>query len=114
MTLAEKLTELRVAKNVSLQTVADAVGVSKPHIWELEKGKAKNPSLELLKKLAVYYVTSLDDLVGIGKKQDNDDLQVMFREFDTKNLTPKDLDVIKQALKMAMALIDTEKNKEGT
>lgn len=114
MTLAEKLTELRVAKNVSLQTVADAVGVSKPHIWELEKGKAKNPSLDLLRKLAVYYVTTLDALVGDDKEQETDELQVMFREFDTKNLTHEELDVIKQALKMAMALINTEKNKEGT
>ncbi|QTH70379.1 helix-turn-helix domain-containing protein [Pseudoalteromonas xiamenensis] len=70
MTLAEKLTELRVNKKASLQAVADAVGVSKPHIWELEKGKTKNPSLELLKKLALYYQVSLDTLVGL-EENDN-------------------------------------------
>jgi len=108
MTLAEKLTELRVAKRVSLQAVADAVGVSKPHIWELEKGKATNPSLELLRKLAVYYVTTIDELVGDSESQDSNELQLMFREFNTEGLSSDQLDVIKQALKMAMALIDSE------
>lgn len=55
MSLAVKLRELRQMKGVSLQKVADAVEVSKAHIWELEKGLSTNPGLELLTRLSSYY-----------------------------------------------------------
>jgi transcriptional regulator with XRE-family HTH domain len=55
MSLAAKLKRLREKQGQSLQQVADGVGVSKVHIWELEKGSSKNPSLDLLKRLAVHY-----------------------------------------------------------
>jgi len=45
MSLAMKLQKLRTQRSQSLQVVADAVGASKAHIWELEKGTTKNPSL---------------------------------------------------------------------
>ena len=38
MGLGVQITQLRLQKAESLQQVADAVGVSKAHIWELEKG----------------------------------------------------------------------------
>lgn len=111
MTLAERLTELRVGKKASLQAVADAVGVSKPHIWELEKGKTKNPSLELLKELSIYYSVTLDSLVGLESHDDKNELSLMFREFDTSNLTDSDKATIKQAVNMAMALIKQGKQQ---
>lgn len=106
MTLAEILTKLRVSKKASLQAVADAVGVSKPHIWELEKGKTKNPSLELLKKLALYYNVTLDSLVGLDQG-DSSGAHILFREFNMKynELSEEDRETIKQALEMAEALI---------
>ena len=52
MPLSTKLKELRARNRESLQQVADAVGVSKAHIWELERGSSNNPGLELLRKLA--------------------------------------------------------------
>ena len=39
MPLGEKIKILRTRKKLSLQEVADAVGASKAHIWELETGK---------------------------------------------------------------------------
>ncbi|MDW6002329.1 helix-turn-helix domain-containing protein [Vibrio mangrovi] len=111
MTLAERLTELRVSKKASLQAVADAVGVSKPHIWELEKGKTKNPSLELLKKLALYYGITLDSLVGLDSGE-NTSAHVLFRDFklDIDNLSEEDRQTIKNALEMAEALIKQRKS----
>lgn len=64
MGLAANLKKFRARKNKSLQEVADAVGVSKPHIWQLEKDADAKPSLELLKKLANYYKTSIAELIG--------------------------------------------------
>ncbi len=72
MTLAERLTALRLARNVSLQTVADAVGVSKAHIWELEKGRADNPTMALLKSLATFYNVTVAHLVEEDAPEDPD------------------------------------------
>ena len=52
MSLGARLTRLRLDKGESLQQVADAVGVSKAHIWELEKGRTDNPSMALVTRLA--------------------------------------------------------------
>lgn len=96
MSLAVKLQELRLKKNVSLQMVADAVDASKPHIWELEKGKSKNPSLELLTRLSKYYEVTLDYLTG----KDNDELharvQSFAREVIEKDLSEADMAFLKE------------------
>lgn len=44
--------------------MADAVGVSKAHIWELEKGRTDNPSTALVTRLADHFGLSLAILVG--------------------------------------------------
>lgn len=110
MTLAERLRELRAKKKVSLQTVADAIGVSKPHVWELEKGKTKNPSLELLKQIAVFYNVTLDYLAG-AEEQDivNERYSALFRKVNSKNLSESDWRIVEQALEFAVNLIDDKK-----
>ena len=65
MSLGQKIKQLRLEKGVSLQAVADAVEASKPHIWELERGTSKNPSLELVSKLATYFGVTIDYLANI-------------------------------------------------
>ena len=75
-----RLTELRIAKDVSLQVVADAADVSKAHIWELEKGRADNPTMTLLKALANFYGVSVSYLVGEGEPTEaNPELASLFR-----------------------------------
>ena len=64
MSLGSRLTDLRLAKGFSLQQVADAVSVSKAHIWELEKGRTENPSMGLVTRLADHFGVSLSFLVG--------------------------------------------------
>lgn len=82
MSLATRITRLRRAKAESLQEVAEAVGVSKPHIWEIEKGRAKNPSMALVTKLADHFGVSVTYLVGEDVESDDADpkLQRMFRQ----------------------------------
>lgn len=55
MELKDKLRALRSKSKESLQQVADAIGVSKAHVWELEAGRSKNPSLEILQKVAQHF-----------------------------------------------------------
>lgn len=112
MSLAERLRLLRADKKASLQAVADAVGISKPHVWELEKGKTQNPSLELLKNFADYYGVTLDHLAGneAGNSR-SQKLNAMFRKIDQENTSEEDLKVIEQAIEMALSLI--KRHKQG-
>ena len=55
---------LREAKGESLQQVADAIGASKAHVWELETGKSQNPSVDLVKRIASHYGVTVGWLLG--------------------------------------------------
>lgn len=99
MSLASRLKELRLSSGKSLQEVADAVGTSKPHLWELERGSSNNPSLELVKKLANYFGVKIDYLAGTEdlSSEENPQLMQFFRELKSQNLDPADLEVLKAA-----------------
>lgn len=106
MSLAVKLRELRSEKKVSLQVVADEIGVSKPHVWELEKGKTKNPSLELLKELAGYYGVTLDYLAGVGEdRNESERYHTLLRKLDPENMTDSEWDAVTSAIDFAMGLL---------
>jgi transcriptional regulator with XRE-family HTH domain len=94
MTLASKLKALRLKKNKSLQQVADAVDASKNHIWDLETGKSRNPSIELLTKLAKCFGVSVSELIGENPAGKNEDPQVVAMYRELKELTPKDREAI--------------------
>ena len=82
MSLATRLAKLRRQKRQSLQDVADVVEVSKAHIWELEKGRADNPSMALVTKLADHFGVTVAFLVGedIESADADRELQRMFRQ----------------------------------
>ena len=82
MGLGARIAELRLKQSQSLQQVADAVGVSKAHIWELEKGRADNPSMALVQRLADHFGVSTAFLVGeaIDARDADVDLARMFRQ----------------------------------
>lgn len=108
MSLGARLKELRLKKGTSLQSVADAVGASKPHIWELERGSSKNPSLDLVARLAKYFSVTVDYLAGMqdGNDKENSPVQAFARELTSKNLSQSDLDFLRTAAETL-----SEKNK---
>lgn len=63
MSIGSRLKTLRTRSGQTLQQVADAVGASKPHIWELEAEKSKNPSLDLITKLAAHFQVPISDFL---------------------------------------------------
>ena len=63
MAIGDRLKELRLKSGQSLQQVADAISASKAHIWELESNRSKNPSLDLLQRLAGHFSTSVAYLI---------------------------------------------------
>lgn len=82
MSLGRRINELRLKRGESLQRVADAVGVSKAHIWELEKGRTENPSMGLVTRLADHFGVSIRYLVDedIEAADADEELARMFRQ----------------------------------
>lgn len=64
MEIGARLRELRERRGLTGRAVATYLKISNAHVSDLEKGKAK-PSLELLVRLANYYHTSVDYLLGL-------------------------------------------------
>ena len=99
MALGAKLKKLRIGKGQSLQHVADAVGASKAHIWELENGKSKNPSVELLSKLAEHFNVLVADLAGENPNASGEDPEIVTMYRDLKGLTDNDRETIRMLMK---------------
>jgi transcriptional regulator with XRE-family HTH domain len=98
MSLGARITKLRLKAGESLQEVADGVGVSKAHIWELEKGRADNPSMGLVTRLADHFKVSVAFLVGEDRSAPdaNRKLSGMFRQ--ASQLRPEELAVLEDML----------------
>ncbi len=95
---ATRLHQLRLGKNESLQDVASTVGVSKAHIWELEKGRAENPSMGLVTRLAEHFGVSVAYLIGEDPNAVDADVELarMFRQ--AKELDDGDRALLDQLL----------------
>lgn len=109
MSLAAKLKELRIARGLSLQELADDKNVqsSKAHIWDLETGRSKNPSIELLTGLAKALKVSVADLVGENPMGANEDPHIVAMYRELKDLTPQDREVIQTVMD------GLKRNKDG-
>jgi len=95
MSFAKRLAELRMSKGMSLQQVADRVGISKAHVWNLEKGQADNPSMELVIKFAELFRVRVADLVGENPDADDQEPEMVAMFRDLKKLDARDRDVIR-------------------
>jgi transcriptional regulator with XRE-family HTH domain len=99
MSLASKIKKLRIRNNRSLQELADEVGASKNHIWELETGKTRNPSIDLLTKLANSLGVSVAELIGENPTGEDEPPKVLAMYRELKELDEDDLTAIKQMMK---------------
>lgn len=103
MALGARIKKLRLKRGESLQDVADAVGCSKAHIWEIEQGSSKNPSMELMTALADHFDLTVASLIGedLDQPEEEKDLARMFRR--ARDLSDHDRrtldDMIKAMLK---------------
>ena len=109
MSFARKLHDLRLARRLSLQNVADAVGISKAHVFNLEKGLAANPSMELVVKLAEQFRDRVADLVGDTPEADDQppEMVAMFR--DLKSLREED----RETIRMLMETMKKRREQQG-
>ena len=94
MEIGERLFSLRQKTGESLQQVADAAGVSKAHIWELEKGRSNNPSFELVRKLAKHFGVSVEVLAGDAAEPSAKDQEIERIHRDIEDLSDRDRAII--------------------
>jgi transcriptional regulator with XRE-family HTH domain len=94
MSLPVKMKELRLKKGMSLQDVAEEVGVSKAHIWDLETGRSKNPSMELVVNIAKCFGVSVSYLMDEDVDAEPEGSKVLGMYRDLKSLTDEDLNLI--------------------
>lgn len=98
MSFAAQLKTLRMKKGASLQEMADAIGISKAHLWDMESGRSSNPSMELLKKLSDYVGVSVGQLVGEEPAADAPtEAKAMFRQLT--NLGDEDRKLVEGLMK---------------
>jgi transcriptional regulator with XRE-family HTH domain len=98
MSFARKLHDLRIAQRLSLQEVADKVGISKAHVWNLEKATALNPSMELVLKLAELFRVRVTDLVGENPEAEEQPAEMVAMFRDLKKLDVRDRDTIRMLM----------------
>lgn len=67
--MAAFILERRKELRLSLEEVAIRCKSSKTHIWELEKGRSKNPTLWMLLGLCEALQCSMNSLIGVDISQ---------------------------------------------
>lgn len=95
MSIGARLKALRAKSRQSLQDVADGVGASKTHIWDLETGRSDNPSIELLTRLAAHFRVGIADLVGENPDAEGESSELIALYRDLKNLSDTDRETIR-------------------
>lgn len=79
--IAEKLAELRNAKGVTQDDVAQAIGVSNKTVSKWENGTSM-PDLPMLVMLAEYYEVTTDALLGLSEPKKKNYRETIRSEFD--------------------------------
>ena len=64
--VATRMRELREARGLSLQEVASRAGVAKSHVWQIEQGRSRNPTITTTVGIARALGVSLDYLAGLS------------------------------------------------
>jgi len=103
MAFSAQLKKLRLKKGESLQELANAVGLSKAHVWELETGKSSNPTKEVLESFSDHFKVPVSELIGETDAVEEGDLAIMFRQL--RGIDPSEREHIQ-------ALIDSIRAKK--
>jgi len=87
----EKLRNIRVARNKTLEELASAIGSSKAYVWQLENKANAKPSAELLLKIANYFGASPDFFLDDSHDEPTE-IQLedaFFRKFKSLSMSDK-------------------------
>ncbi len=83
-TLGDKIRNLRKAKDLTLEQLAEQTESSKGYIWELENRESKSPSAEKLLKIADVLGVTVEFLLDESKSDPSDNVKksAFFRKFE--------------------------------
>lgn len=73
--LGKRISELRQLRKMSQERLSELAGISAHHIGELERGKSKNPTYQVLSKLADALGVSVLILLDFEHQKQKKDLQ---------------------------------------
>lgn len=73
MDFKDRLRDLRLSSGLTLQQVADYVGLQKAAIYKYEHGLTVNPKRSLIEKLATLFQVSPSYLLGINDEEEKSD-----------------------------------------
>jgi len=62
--IGSRLKQLRLKRGLSINELSERAGVSKSYLSYIERGIQKNPSLQVLSRLAKTLDTNVEDLLG--------------------------------------------------
>jgi len=99
--ISDNLKELRKKKNNSQEDLANFLTVSIAAVSKWERGECY-PDIELLPRIAVYYDTTVDDLLGVGetrKKQKMSEYNTQMLEFYKSGDTLANVELWRKAAK---------------
>jgi transcriptional regulator with XRE-family HTH domain len=93
--LGSRLKGQRDRLGESLQRVADAIGASKAHVWEIESGRAQNPSVNLVRRLASHFGVTVGWLLGEQPDLDGPDQRAAVLYAAARDLPDDDFTLLK-------------------
>lgn len=97
-----RLKEARIVKGFSLSDLAKLAGTTKAHVWDLEQGRAVNPTLGTLKGLSTALDVPIHVLVGESDSSPVDRLEVLCR--DLRELEDCDLSLVEVLVKSRLGV----------
>ena len=114
MTLTESLKRIRKQYKMTQEDVAKFLGISRSGYTYYETGKTV-PSVEMLKKLATMYDTTIDDVVGMPQKKSVSGKSVAETNFMGEGIDPlMYMKKEEKTLIMAFRLLSDEEKKKLT
>ena len=103
MSLSQKIKQLREEKGLSLNKLAETAGVSKAYLSQLENNVSKQPSAEVLFKIASALGTTIADLLDKPMRVYTEDLREVPKELrELIDERGKTLDIREEDVKMLM------------
>lgn len=107
--IGNNLKQLRKEKGLSLESLAKKAGVSKAHIWTIEKGNS--PKLDTVYKIAQALDVSVDLLIDITIDKTSTNERTLIRRY--RKLSDRDKKWLLGIANVFYEVDEEYKNKEG-
>lgn len=65
-TFREMIKQLRAERGLSLAEAGELIGCTKAHVYELEHGNSRNPTIQILAGIATAYEADLGELARLA------------------------------------------------